>query len=147
MSSISFSEQDRLLIKEAVAKAELKTSGEIRICIEDTCPLDVLDRSAYIFKELGINKTKDRNGVLIYVSLDDRKYAIIGDAGIHLHVKQEFWDHVGSEMIALFKQGKLVDGLIHAVMRAGEKLSVYFPYHKHDKNELSDDIFFGDKNS
>lgn len=147
MSATVISEADQLLIKNAVKEAEKQTSGEIRICLEDYCSVDVLDRSAYIFKKLGIHETKERNGILIYLSLNDRKYAIIGDAGIHHHVKQEFWDLVGGEMIAFFKDGKVADGLIHAVQRAGEKLSQYFPYQRNDSNELSDDIYFGNKQS
>ena len=147
MSSVSISEADELRIKEAVERAEKRTSGEVRICIEDHCPLDVLDRSAYIFKKLGIHETRERNGILIYLSLNDRKYAIIGDAGIHQHVKQEFWDHVGSEMIAYFKKGAFADGVIHAIHKAGEKLSLHFPFKHDDSNELSDDIYFGDKHT
>jgi len=145
MPSSSISEAGQMLINEAVRNAERQTSGEIRICIEDSCPIDVLDRAAYIFRKLNIHKTRERNGVLIYLSLKDHKYAIIGDAGIHQHVTQSFWDEVGSEMIVYFKDGNLADGLIHAVQRAGEKLSSYFPYHSSDSNELSDDIYFGDK--
>jgi uncharacterized membrane protein len=144
---MSISEADQAKIREAIGKAELRTSGEIRICIEDECPLDVLDRSAYIFKKLEIHLTKERNGVLIYVSLNDRKYAIIGDAGIHQHVKQEFWDKIGLEMVAYFKQGKIADGIVHAIHATGEKLAHYFSHKRNDRNELSDDIYFGDKNS
>lgn len=143
--SSSISETDQTRIHDAVLHAEKLTSGEIRICIEDTCPLDVLDRSAFIFKKLAIHETKERNGILIYISIKDRKYAIIGDAGIHVHVKQEFWDQLGLEMVSYFKEGKISDGIIHAVHRAGEKLSSYFPFHGEDKNELSNDIYFGSK--
>ena len=145
MPSTSFSEADRHRIMDAVKKAEQQTTGEIRICIEDACPLDVLDRSAFIFKKLDIHRTRERNGVLIYLSLKDHKYAIIGDAGIHHHVRQSFWDQVGSEMVVLFREGKLADGIIHAVSRAGEKLSGFFPGRHDDSNELPDEIYFGGK--
>lgn len=143
MPANAISEADQLLIKEAVSRAELRTSGEIRICLEDRCPMDVLDRAAFIFKKLGINKTSLRNGILIYLAIKDHKYAIIGDAGIHEHVKQHFWDEVGGEMVVFLKSGNLAEGLIHAVKRAGEKLSTHFPYVDGDKNELSNDIHFG----
>ena len=144
MPSASISEADQQYIKQAVERAEKLTSGEIRICIENVCPLDVLDRAAFIFKKLGIHNTKERNGILIYLSLKDHKYAIIGDAGIHRFVKQEFWDEVGNEMIGFFKKGMLKDGLIHAVDRASEKLSQYFPLRQNDRNELPNQIHFGD---
>jgi uncharacterized membrane protein len=145
MATLSISEPDQLRINAAIKKAEKITSGEIRICIEQACPADVLDRAAFIFKKLNIHLTKERNGVLVYLSLNDRKYAIIGDAGIHKHVNQEFWDLVGVEMVSLLKEGKIADALIHVITRAGDKLAIYFPCRSDDRNELSDDIYFGDQ--
>ena len=142
--SHAISEADRLIIKQAIHDAEMRTSGEIRLCIENACPLDVLDRSAFIFKKLLMHKTKDRNGILIYLSLSDRKYAIIGDAGIHKHVHQDFWDRLGLEMTGYFQKGSLAEGIVYAIHQTGEKLATYFPYHREDKNELSNDIYFGD---
>lgn len=144
MPSNALGEEGIQRIHEAVKFAENSTSGEIRICIEESCPTDVLDRAAFIFKKLGIHKTKERNGVLIYLSFQDKRYAIIGDSGIHKHVKQSFWDAVGMEMVSFFKQGKLAEGIIHAVNKSGEKLSGFFPRNDNDKNELSDQIYFGE---
>ena len=83
-------EQDQILA--AIKEAEKETSGEIRIHIETTCPGDVLDRAAWIFKKLGMDKTAERNGVLFYLAVKDRKFAIIGDAGINAKVPEGFWD-------------------------------------------------------
>lgn len=130
-------------VKSAIASAEKKTSGEVRVYIEHYCPVEALDRAAFIFEKLEIHKTKERNGVLVYVAAADRKYAIIGDAGIHTKVKQEFWNTVSEAMLSEFKSGDMVAGIIHGIERAGEVLRNYFPYGNDDKNELSDDIVFG----
>jgi uncharacterized membrane protein len=131
-------------IGAAIKKAEKVTSGEIRIVIEDTCKGDVLDRAAHLFRKLKMHETKERNGVLIYVSVDDHKFAIIGDAGIHKIVRDDFWNKIKEEMAQHFRQGQLAEGIIHAIHEAGKALSHHFPCQKDDRDELSDEIFFGD---
>ena len=76
-------------IEHAIAQAELTTSAELRVHLEDNCKEDPLDRAAYLFEKLEMHKTALRNGVLIYVAFQDRKLAILGDAGIHHHVHQQ----------------------------------------------------------
>lgn len=139
----AFSQADRGKVKEAVARAERLTSGEVRVFIEDTTADSPLDRAAFLFGQLGMDKTAERNGVLIYLAFSDRKYAVIGDYGIHEKVGDEFWERLRSAMHAQFCQGNIVDGLVHAVDEAGKALSVHFPYLKSDTNELPDDIIFG----
>ena len=131
-------------IKAAIKKAEKITSGEIRVVVEDTCKADVLDRAAHLFRKLKMHETKERNGVLIYVSVDDHKFAIIGDAGIHKIVKDDFWNKIKEEMAQHFRQGQIAEGIIHAIHEAGKALSHHFPCQKDDRDELSDEIFFGD---
>jgi len=140
-----FSEPDQLEIRQAIVNAELDTSGEIRVHIETTCKGDVLDRAAFLFKQLGMTRTRQRNGVLIYLSVRDRKFAIIGDHGIHRVVPENFWDHIKEDAIRLFREGRFRDGLIVAIAETGEHLKKHFPYRKDDVNELSDDISFGKK--
>lgn len=135
--------EDRDAIKIAIGKAEKLTSGEIRVFVDDTCPGNVLDRAAHLFHKLEMDKTKDRNGVLIYLSIVDRKLAIIGDAGIHAKVKDDFWNTIKEEMAQHFKGQKITVGLIHGINEAGKALSVYFPLQKDDTDELPDDIIFG----
>ena len=132
-------------IRAAIKKAEKVTSGEIRLVIEDTCKVDVLDRAAHLFHKLKMDLTKERNGVLIYVSVDDHKFAIIGDAGIHKIVKDDFWNKIKEEMAQHFREGKIAEGIIHAIHEAGNALSHHFPFHKDDSDELSDEIVFGDE--
>lgn len=135
--------EDRDAIKIAIGKAERLTSGEIRVFVDDTCPGNVLDRAAHLFHKLEMDKTKDRNGVLIYLSIVDRKHAIIGDSGIHAKVKDDFWNTIKEEMMQHFKEQKITKGLLHAINEAGKALSVYFPLQKDDTDELPDDIIFG----
>ncbi|HKR05742.1 MAG TPA: TPM domain-containing protein [Bacteroidia bacterium] len=135
---------DRDEIKAAIKKAEKVTSGEVRVVIEDTCKADVLDRTALLFHKLKMDQTKERNGVLIYVSVDDHKFAIIGDAGIHKIVKDDFWNKIKEDMAERFRQGHIAEGIIHAIHEAGKALSHHFPCRTDDHDELSDEIFFGD---
>ena len=93
-----FSEKEQQLISEAVESAERYTSGEIRICVEKTCSEPVLDRAANYFHKLGMDKTAQRNGVLIYIATNDHQFAIIGDAGINRLVPHDFWDSTKEAM-------------------------------------------------
>ncbi|QQL48572.1 TPM domain-containing protein [Mucilaginibacter ginkgonis] len=139
-----FTEEEQNQVRKAVEAAESKTSGEVRVCIEKTCSDEVLDRAAKYFYQLGMDKTALRNGVLIYLATVDRKFAIIGDAGINAAVPANFWDATKEAMLEQFKVGNLVDGIVIGLSRAGEQLQKFFPHQANDKNELPDDIAFMD---
>ena len=138
-----FTKEQQKQIVEAIKQAEHNTSGEIRVHIEKTCKLDVLDRAANVFAMLKMHKTQLRNGVLFYLSVEDRKFAILGDAGINAKVPADFWDSVKNAVIEQFKLGNQTEGLVKGILMAGEKLKAHFPYQKDDVNELSDEISFG----
>jgi uncharacterized membrane protein len=87
-----FSKEQKELIVKAIKDAELNTSGEIRVHIENNCPEDVMDRAAYWFAELKMHKTELRNGVLFYLAFNDRKFAILGDIGVNTVVPENFWN-------------------------------------------------------
>ena len=140
-----FSEQEQQVIVTAIKEAELNTSGEIRVHIEGKCKYDVLDRAAYIFEKLGMHQTKLRNGVLFYLAVEDRKFAILGDAGINKVVPSNFWDETKSVMEAYFNRKEFAAGLAKGIQMAGIHLKKYFAYQQDDVNELSDDISFGKK--
>ncbi|HEY3372297.1 MAG TPA: TPM domain-containing protein, partial [Prolixibacteraceae bacterium] len=89
-----FTKEEKKQITDAIAEAERNTSGEIRLHAEGHCNIDVLDRAAYVFEKLGMYKTAQRNGVLFYLAVQDRKFAILGDAGINQVVPADFWDHI-----------------------------------------------------
>lgn len=137
-----FSTEEKQAIKDAIAAAELDTSGEIRVHLEDHCKGEVLDRAAYLFEQLGMKKTIARNGVLFYLAVKDRKFAVIGDAGINAVVEENFWDSIKEQMTALFKQSAFTQGLVQGIEAAGTKLKTHFPYQDDDRNELTDEISF-----
>lgn len=137
------SEAERQLVQSAIKDAELKTSGEIRVHIESTCNSNVIERAVAVFKEINMHLTKERNGVLIYLSVKDQKLAIIGDKGINDVVPEGFWDEIKDAMVANFKIKQFQKGLVDGIQKIGEKLIEYFPCKEDDKNELSNDISFG----
>ncbi len=138
-----FTENERLTIEDAIAEAEKNTSGEIRLFIESECGENVLDRAAYIFRELKMHKTKERNGVLFYLAIDSRQFAILGDSGINSKVDTDFWYEIKMSMQNYFTEGNFVRGLSNGVKMTGEALQKYFPYKAYDTNELSNEIVFG----
>lgn len=138
-----FTKEQQNRIVEAIKQAEHNTSGEIRVHIEKTCKEDVLDRAADVFAMLKMHKTEQRNGVLFYLSIEDRKFAILGDAGINAKVPCNFWESVKETVLEQFKLGNNTEGLVKGILMAGEKLKAQFPYQKDDVNELSDEISFG----
>ncbi len=132
-------------IVAAIKQAELNTSGEIRVHLEGKCAIDVLDRATYWFEKLKMHKTEQRNGVLFYLAYTDKKFAILGDAGINSKVPSNFWDTIKSEMEARFREGDFVNGLVNGILACGEQLKSHFPYQSDDVNELSDEISYGKK--
>lgn len=130
-------------ILTAIREAELNTSGEIRVHIENELKGDVLDRASYIFQKLNIHKTKARNGVLFYLAIKSKKFAILGDAGINEKVSENFWKSIKETMSENFKNDNFTEGLSSGIILTGEQLKKYFPHMSDDVNELSDEISFG----
>jgi uncharacterized membrane protein len=141
-ASSFFSEEQQAQILASVKEAELETSGEIRVHIETSLKGDVLDRAAWLFKKLGMDKTAERNGVLFYLAVDDRKFAILGDGGLNSKVPAGFWNEISEHLKKNFKEGKFTEGLSEGIIMAGNQLKRHFPYKKNDINELSDEISF-----
>ena len=137
------SKEDEQEIVQAIVSAEKNTSGEIRVHIEEHTEKSPLDRAQEVFFDLHMNETKDRNGVLFYVGIFDKKFAIIGDEGIDKVVESDFWDCTKDIVIANFKGGNYKKGLVEGILRAGERLKKYFPYQSDDQNELSNEISKG----
>jgi uncharacterized membrane protein len=142
MSVHFFNTSEQEAILQSIRNAEKNTSGEIRVHVENTCPYDLLDRAADVFAMLHMHKTDLRNGVLFYLSIHDRKFAILGDAGINSKVPSNFWESIREDMYSMFKSGKYTDGICKGIEKAGLKLSEHFPYHSNDVNELPDEISF-----
>ncbi len=134
---------DEKLVVDAIKRAELNTSGEIRVHIESKCACDVLERAVTVFNYLDMDETVEQNGVLIYLAVDSKKFAIIGDKGIDAKVPNNFWDVIKEEMAKAFSAGDFVGGLTNAIDSAGISLQKYFPYKINDVNEQPDEISFG----
>ena len=134
-ASSFFTKELQAQILASVREAELETSGEIRVHIESSLKGDVLDRAAWLFKKLGMHNTAERNGVLFYLAVNDKKFAIIGDAGINAKVHAGFWDDVSELLKKDFKEGKFTEGLSEGILLAGKHLKIHFPYRMDDVNE------------
>lgn len=139
------SKSDEQHIVKAVAQAEKRTSGEIRVFIENRCRyVDALDRAAELFFNLQMDKTDLRNAVLVYIAIKDKQMAVFGDEGIHQKVGTAFWNEQVQKMFSCFNVDNIAQGIIDVVNAIGEALYTHFPYdEKTDKNELPDDIIFG----
>lgn len=127
-------------IVQAIVEAEKNTSGEIRVHIEEHSEKSPLERAQEVFFELNMNETKDKNGVLFYVCVADKKFAILGDKGINEVVEADFWDCTKEVVLSNFKVKNFKKGLVEGILRAGERLQHYFPYQSDDENELSNEI-------
>ncbi len=127
-------------IVQAIREAEHKTSGEIRVHVRKTCKQDALVEAQKIFKKLGMHKTKERNGVLIFVAPQSRVFAIVGDEGIHAKVGVDFWDKTRDIMSNYFKSDKIAEGIVEGVLSAGRELAKHFPLKSDNPNELSDQV-------
>jgi uncharacterized membrane protein len=132
-------------IKQAIMNAELDTSGEIRVHIDTKCKGEVMEKALNVFKRLRIHETELRNGVLFYLAVKNRKFAVVGDEGINKVVPDDFWEKIKAEMLDAFREGNFTDGLIDGITQTGTYLKKHFPYQTGDVNELSDEISFGKK--
>jgi len=138
-----FSTDDREKIVRAIHEAESKTSGEIRVHVEMSFKGDLLDRAATVFARLGMHKTELRNGVLFYLAIRKKQFAVLGDAGINRLVHPNFWDEIKSVMEFHFGKAEFAEGLSQGILKAGEQLRKHFPHKATDVDELPDDISFG----
>jgi len=131
-------------IRRAIEVAEMNTSGEIRVHLENKCPKNVFDRAADIFEKLNMHKTALRNGILFYTAISDRKFVIIGDIGINTKVPEDFWDRIKETVLGYYKTDKIAEGLIEGIRLAGEQIKELFPHESDDVDELPNDISYGD---
>lgn len=135
--------EEENLIVDAIKLAEKNTSGEVRVHVEKSTDKLPFERATEVFHELKMDTTELRNGVLFYVAVESKKFAIIGDKGINDKVPNNFWDAEKDLMLSYFKKGEFEKGLELAILEVGEKLKEFFPYQSDDTNELSDEISKG----
>ena len=129
-------------IEQAIARAEARTSGEIRVSIAPLFVGDVQRTAEQAFVRLGMADTRERNGVLVFVVPARKKFAILGDEGVHARVGQAFWDELGALMSATFHDDRYTEGLVAVIDRIGERLAEHFPVAAGDRNELPDTLDF-----
>lgn len=137
-----FSKIEKERIVAAIREAEKDTSGEIRLHLESKAGENVFGHAKRIFQKIGMTRTAQRNGVLIFLAVKDKKFAVLGDTGINEKVPEGFWDDVAEILRVHFKENKFAEGISEAVLRIGTKLKEYFPYQTGDKNELPDTISY-----
>lgn len=139
-----FSKDELHRIGEAIAAVEEKTSAEIRVRIETKCEGEPLQRAPSLMNELGMTKTKARTGVLIYMSLEDHRFAIFGDEGIHKIIGDEGWNVFSNQLSEYFRKGQFCEGLIDVIYKIGEILAKPFPPAAENVNELTNEPSFGE---
>ena len=135
-----FTEPEQQRIVTAISTAEKVTSGEIRLHLARRCGKDVFKAAGEVFQRLGMHKTAARNGVLIFLALKEKKFAIIGDHGINTAVPDDFWQETSRIMADFFLRGDFASGIVAGINSAGNQLARYFPYQADDINELPDEI-------
>lgn len=137
-----FTQEEQSLLIGSIALAELKTSGEIRLHIENFCFGNEIKRAEKVFTSLKMHETKERNGVLIYISVFNRKIAVVGDEGIHQKLGNEFWQKIVNDLIQKFKASSKAKALSDCIYECGVQLGKFFPRKSDDTNELTNNISF-----
>ncbi len=137
-----YDQLDDARVVAAIAEAERRTSGEIRVFVSSRAlgGDDVLRRAQARFEKLGMTATAERNGVLLYFLPRDRKFAILGDRGIHGKCGAELWNAIAARLRARLAGGEFTDGVVEAITRAGEALAEHFPARPGGANELPDRV-------
>ena len=134
------SDDDLEAVARAVVEAESHTSAEVRVHLDHSCKGDALQQAITVFERLGMHRTAERNGVLVYISVTDRKLAVIGDKGIHERVGEAYWQELVAAVRERMREQQSRDGLIHAITELGRELRRHFPRRPGDNNELSDNV-------
>jgi uncharacterized membrane protein len=131
---------DQQRIVDAIASAELQTSGEIRVHIQPKARGEIRQVAERTFERLGMTKTALRTGVLLFIACEEQRFTILGDRGIDEKVPAGFWDEIAARLTIRFKAGELTDGIVEAIHSAGEQLRQFFPRAEDDVDELTNEI-------
>ena len=124
----------------AIRAAEQRTSGQIRVFISHKPVEDPVAAAQAAFMRLGMEKTRDRNAVMIFLAPRTHKFAVIGDAGVHEKCGDAFWSELARAMTEHFRKSEFTRGILHGVQTAGALLAQHFPRRPDDRNELPDSI-------
>jgi uncharacterized membrane protein len=131
-----FTKEEEAILTETILRVEKETTGEIRIRVERRCPGDPVEQARILLQTLGLTATRERTGVLIYMSISDRRLAIYGDEAIHQKFGNEGWQSVCDQLSQRFQKEEFVEGLCDAILQVGQVLAKAFPTRKDDINEL-----------
>ena len=138
------SKLDNARIVEAISRAERACAGEIKVHVESSLHgHEIRSYAEKTFERLGLTKTAQRNGVLLFIAAAEQQFAILGDSGIDAKVPAGFWDEIIRRLTDRFKVGEFTEGIVEAVDAAGAELNHYFPYHHTDVDELSNEVSYG----
>jgi len=135
-------DQENAII-DAIREAEVKTTGEIRVHIEHSSDLPAFERAKVLFHVLKMDNTKESNGVLFYIAIQSRSFAICGDKGINNKVPDNFWNEIKSILTSYFTKQEYALGLVEGIGLTGIALQKHFPWIPGDKNELTNEISKG----
>ena len=105
----------------------------------------VRKRAMLYFTEAGLTETRDRTGILIFVSLMERRVEVLADKGISEKIPQSEWDSLAGALARDIGKGELSPGLCRAVDSCGKKLTQHFPIKSDDTNELPDGVDLPEK--
>ena len=135
------SQLDEAKIEAAIAEAEARTSGEIRVWVSHKTIADAVERAALRFEKLGMRKTRERNAVLLYFAPLSQKFAVIGDSAIHAKCGQPFWEEVAAEIREQLRAQHFTEAVVGAVRKVGDVLARHFPHRgDDDRDELPNTI-------
>ena len=134
-------DEDRIV--EAIRRAEMQTSGEIRVYVSDADVTDAVAAAQRQFLAMDMTQTRERNGVLIYVAPRSRKFAVVGDEAVHARCGESFWAEVSAAMQREFRNELMTDGIILGIAKCGQLLAEHFPRRADDANELPDAVMRG----
>jgi uncharacterized membrane protein len=137
-----FSDEQKHRIKASIEGLELKTSGEVRLHVEGDCKGDAYHRAVHVFHKLHMHRANHKNGVLFYLAVNHKKFAIVGDEGIHKVVPENFWETVKDHVIARFKEEKYTEGICEGIDMTGEFLQKYFPHNNDEKTPSAHEISY-----
>jgi len=137
-----FTKEEQSLLIDAITEAETSTSGEIRLHLENFCIGSEVEAAKKIFLKLGMQNTKEKNGVLIYIATVSHKIAIIGDEGIHQRLGSSYWEKLVNDLVTRFRANQKAQALADCIIDCGKQLGTYFPRQHDDQDELSNSISY-----
>ena len=139
--TLFFSRKEKATLIATIQKVEQNTSAEVRVHLDQHHNPNPFEEAQKIFEKLGMTATENRNGVLIFLGTKTRSFSVIGDTGIHQKVGSDFWDQIASILGNTFRQDLFAEGLVEAIEKIGEVLTLHFPA-THTRNELPDEISY-----